>query len=342
VLLRRPSPCGINCMQFDRETKVTLLAKMRAIVQREPGGTHVLSVETTDLPVPRPTELLVKVIAAGVNPTDWKTRQRGRFAGGATPPFILGFDVSGIVVALGDGVTRFAVGDEVFGLLRYPQPAGGYAEYVAAPSRQLAWKPPHLTHVEAAALPLAGTTAWQALEDVAKVASGDRVLVHAAAGGVGHLAGQIAHAKGAVVYGTARTEKHERLKGLGFDVLIDYRLPAPADLGGFDAILDPLGGQVMIDSLELLKPDGSLVAILPVAPDLRETLESRGERRVRRMVVEPDRIAIEGLAALAADNRLRPVIDSVFPLERAGEAHARGESGRAFGKIVLHVDKAVA
>lgn len=311
---------------------------MRAILQERGGTPEVLRLSEVPVPQPIPTEVLVRVKAAGVNPTDWKTRARGRFAGGALPPFTLGFDVSGVVEAVGDGVTRFAVGDEVFGLLRYPQPGNAYAEYVTAPSRQLAHKPVGLTHVEAAALPLAATTAWQALMDVAKLRRGQRVLVHAAAGGVGHLAGQIARAQGAHVIGTARRDKHEKLAQLGFNELIDYREPdALAALDRVDVILDPIGGATLLTSLDLLHDGGTLVAILPFAAGLAEELERRNEGRVHRMVVEPDRGAIEGIAELVNAGAVNVVIDSTFPLASASDAHRRGEAGRTFGKIVLVV-----
>src|SRR5204862_501548 len=140
-------------------------------------------------------------------PKDWKSRQAGRFQTGATPPFVLGFDASGVVEAVGHGVMLFSPGDEVFGMPRFPYPAGAYAEYVTAPTRHFARRPAGLDHIHAAALPLAALTAWQALVDVADVRPGQRVLVHAAAGGVGHLAVQIAKARGAHVIGTARQPK---------------------------------------------------------------------------------------------------------------------------------------
>jgi NADPH:quinone reductase-like Zn-dependent oxidoreductase len=170
---------------------------MRAIVQSSFGDPSVLELAEVQRPEPAGTEVLVRVLAAGVNPVDWKTRGgRGPLR---EPPFTVGWDIAGEVVALGQGVTRFAVGDRVFGMPRFPREAGGYAEYVTAPSRQLARTPDGLSDVEAGALPLAALTAWQALVDTAAVKPGDRVLVQAAAGGVGHLAVQIAKSRGAYV-----------------------------------------------------------------------------------------------------------------------------------------------
>jgi NADPH:quinone reductase-like Zn-dependent oxidoreductase len=179
---------------------------MQAIRQTVLGGPDVLRLTELPQPEPGPTEVLVRVNAAGVNPLDWKTRARGVFLG--HPPFTVGADPAGVVVAVGSGVTRFAVGDRVFGMPRFPQAAATYAEFITAPSRQLARTPESLRDVEAAALPMAGLTAWQALVDTANLGRGDRVLIHAAAGGIGHLAVQIAKDRGAYVIGTARAAKH--------------------------------------------------------------------------------------------------------------------------------------
>src|SRR5262245_61551146 len=179
---------------------------MRVVRQLVLGGPEVLEVVEAPRPEPGPTEVLVRVGAAGVNPVDWKLRAAGGFLG--EPPFTVGWDVAGVVEEVGYGVTRFAEGDRVFGMPRFPREAAAYAEYVVSPSRQLARTPDELSDVEAAALPLAGLTAWQALVETAGVGAGDRVLVLGAAGGVGHLAVQIAKARGAYVVGTARAEKH--------------------------------------------------------------------------------------------------------------------------------------
>ena len=193
---------------------------MRAIRQLSLGGPDVLELADVPRPEPGPTEVLVRVAAAGVNPVDWKVRARGGFLG--EPPFTVGWDVAGVVEELGRGVTRFTPGDRVFGMPRFPREAAAYAEYVTAPSRQLARIPEGLGDVEAAALPLAGLTAWQALVETAGVGPKSRVLILAAAGGVGHLAVQIAKARGAYVIGTARPEKHAFLASLGADEAVDY------------------------------------------------------------------------------------------------------------------------
>lgn len=193
---------------------------MRAVMMRSNGGPQVLAVEDVAPPTPVLTEVLVRVRAAGVNPVDAYVRS-GAFPL-VKPPAILGWDLSGVVEEVVPGVTRFRVGDDVFGMPMFPRAAGAYAEYVAAPARQLARKPTALDHVHAAALPLAGLTAWQALVDTANVSAGQRVLIHAAGGGVGHLAVQIAKARGAYVIGTASRSKYEFLRELGADEVLDY------------------------------------------------------------------------------------------------------------------------
>src|ERR1700754_3211933 len=196
---------------------------MRVIMQRTTGGPEVLELGEAEIPRPLPTEVRVRVAAAGVNPVDWKTRSgAGMAAVLGPPPFTVGWDVAGTVDAVGPGVTRFAGGGAVFGMPWIPRQGAASAEFATAPSRHFAPRPAGLSEVAAAGLPLAGLTAWQCLVDVAAVQPGQRVLVHAAAGGVGHLAVQIAKARGAYVIGTARAEKHSFLRSLGTDEAIDY------------------------------------------------------------------------------------------------------------------------
>lgn len=309
---------------------------MKVMRQTELGGPDVLRL--VDVPRPRPgaAEVLVRVHAAGVNPVDWKTRERGGFLG--EPPFVLGWDVSGEVVELGLGATPFVPGDEVFGLVRFPREAGTYGEYVAVPSRQLVPKPAELGHVEAAALPLAGLTAWQALIEVADVRPGQRVLIQAAAGGVGHLAAQVAVAGGARVYGTARAAKHAFLREVGVSDPLDYAAPGwERDLGDLDVVLDPFGGDAAVAAVRLLRPGGVLVTLRSaVDPGLAAAAERAGVRAVV-LVVEPDRAGLTALLDLVRAGRLRVHVERTFPLEDAAAAHALGETGRTTGKLVLTV-----
>ncbi|WP_436789426.1 NADP-dependent oxidoreductase [Yinghuangia sp. YIM S10712] len=311
---------------------------MHAITQNRAGGPEVLNLVSAERPVPGAVEVLVKVHAAGVNPTDWKTRRRGRFRDGSRAPFILGHDVSGVVEAVGPGVTLFRPGDEVYGMVGFPHPAGAYAEYLTAPPRQLARKPRNLTHVEAAALPLASLTAWQALVDTADVRPGQRVLVHAAAGGVGHVAVQIAKARGAYVIGTASAGKHELLRGLGADEMVDYRaVDFAAAVSDVDVVLDSVGGDYAARSLRVLKRGGTLVTILPPDEDFPAQEAEAAGVRTEYMLVEPDRAGLEAVTDLVESGRLRVVVDEVFPLVAAAKAHELGERGGTTGKIVLSV-----
>ncbi|WP_030675543.1 NADP-dependent oxidoreductase [Streptomyces sp. NRRL B-1347] len=321
--------------------QATTPTTMRAVSQDAAGGPDVLKLVTVRRPDPGRGEILVRVHAAGVNPADWKTRARGVFATGATPPFTLGFDVSGVVVAVGQGVTLFRPGDAVFGMPRFPYPAGAYAEYVTAPARHFAPRPEGLTHVQAGALPLAALTAWQALVDTAGVRPGQRVLIHAAAGGVGHLAVQIAKARGTHVIGTASAAKHELLRALGADELIDHRAQDfAAVLRDVDVVVDGIGGPHWARSLRTLRPGGTLVSLLPPDGDFPvQEAEAAGVRAVF-MLVEPDHGGLRAIASLVEEGRLRVLVDAVLPLEEAARAHALGETGRTTGKIVLSVTDA--
>ncbi|WP_243716030.1 NADP-dependent oxidoreductase [Actinomadura darangshiensis] len=305
---------------------------MRAVRQDVLGGTEVLKVVEVERPEPGPTEVLVRVRAAGVNPTDWKHRAGGGFL--KNPPFILGWDVSGVVEKVGIGVTIHKPGDEVFGMLRYPFGVGSHAEYVVAPSRTFAAKPSSIDHVQAGALPLAALTAWQALVDTADVREGQRVLIHAAAGGVGHLAVQIAKARGAYVIGTASAGKHDFLRGIGVDEPVDYRSVDFAEVvKDVDVVLDTIGGDYGPRSVSVLRPGGVLVSV--VLSRLGE-IDTTGIR-TEALLVEPDHHALTQIAALAGAGTLRAEIDSVFPLADAAKAHERGDTGRVTGKIVLTV-----
>jgi NADPH:quinone reductase-like Zn-dependent oxidoreductase len=311
-------------------------ATMQAIRQRSLGGPDVLELATVARAEPQPTEVLVRVAAAGVNPVDWKTRASGGFLG--RPPFTVGWDIAGVVEAVGVGVTRFAVGDRVFGMPRFPREAAAYAEYATAPSRQLARIPQRLGDIEAAAVPLAALTAWQSLVDTAGVQPGQRVLIHAAAGGVGHLATQIAKARGAYVLGTARSEKHAFLRSIGVDEPIDYTttdvFSAARDI---DVVLDLVGGETGRRSLATLR-DGGLLICVPTDV-AREALAEAKQigARATGILVEPDGHALTEIAALIDSDRMRVEVGTVLPLEQAARAHELGESGRTQGKTVLTV-----
>ncbi|MFF0837879.1 MULTISPECIES: NADP-dependent oxidoreductase [unclassified Streptomyces] len=310
---------------------------MRAIGQDVLGGPEVLREVRLERPAPRPNEVLVRVRAAGVNPTDWKHRATGGFLG--EPPFVLGWDVSGEVAETGIGVAAFRPGDEVFGMLPYPFGHGSHAEYVAVPARALTYKPASIDHVQAGALPLVSLTAWQALTEHADVRPGQRVLVHAAAGGVGHVAVQIAKARGAYVIGTASAGKHGFLREIGVDEAVDYRSTDFAEaVRDIDVVLDTLGGDTSVRSLRVLRPGGVVVSILPVgSPEFYEEAERLGVRAVR-MLVDADRSGMNAVAELVESGRLRATVAGTFPLAEAARAHELGDTGRTTGKLVLLVD----
>ncbi len=308
---------------------------------RDHGGPEVLAVQEVERPVPAPNELLIETEVAGVNPVDtqvragaWVPEEMGE------PPMILGWDVAGTVTQIGEQVSGFERGERVFGMPRFPGPGRCDAEYVVAFPGEIARAPDALSNEQAGALPLAGLTAWQALVDTAEVKDGDRVLVQAAAGGVGHLAVQIAKARGAHVIGTARVEKHDFLRTIGVDEPVDYTAgPLEDAVSDVDVVVelaseDDAG---LLSSLATLREGGVLVVI---AGDLSAEVSGAAAKQAKRaieMLVSPDRAGLESLAALADDGKLDVVLEETFPLAQAAEAHQRLEDGRAKGKIVLTV-----
>jgi NADPH:quinone reductase-like Zn-dependent oxidoreductase len=307
---------------------------MHAVTQDEFGGPEVLRVVETERPSPGPTEVLVRVRAAGVNPVDWKTRSQEVFLG--EPPYTLGWDVSGVVEEVGFGSSRFAVGDEVVGMPWFPHQAGAYAEYVTAPSRQFVRKPAGLSHVEAAGLPLAGLTAWQGLVDIANVQPGQRVLIDAAAGGVGHLAVQIAKARGAYVLGTASAAKHDFLRSIGVDEPIDYH-DENVTADNLDLVYGLVGEPSDLRWITGVRRGGLLVAVPGGVADSVAAKAAELGVRTALELVEPDQVGLLGLVALIESGKLRVHVEQTFPLEEVGKAHELGENGRVSGKIVLTV-----
>ena len=311
---------------------------MRAIRQSAWGGTDTMALVEVETPAPVFGEALVRVVAAGVNPVDVYTRRGQAYNRVLDLPFINGWDVAGEVVDTGYGTSRFQPGDLVFGMPWFPRAAGGYAEYVTAPARHFARMPEGMSFTEAAALPLAGLTAWQMLVEVAALAPGQRVLVAGAAGGVGHLAVQIAKAHGAHVIGTASAAKHAFVRGLGADEVIDYTTTeVSAVVRDADVVLQMFGGQAGLRALECLRPGGVLVSGQAAwTPGLHEHARSLGVRAVDYLV-DPDDAGLDALAGLVAEGRLKVHVDAVFPLAEAAAAHDLIADGHTTGKIVLAV-----
>ncbi|OLB74140.1 MAG: NADPH:quinone reductase [Actinobacteria bacterium 13_2_20CM_2_71_6] len=308
---------------------------MLAITQESFGGPEVLTVTEVDPPRPLPTEVLVRVHAVGVNPVESFIRS-GAFPLLGPPPFVLGWEISGVVEEVVPGTERFRPGDEVYGMPFFPRAASGYAEYVAAPSRMLARKPATVDHVHAAALPLVGLTAWQGLVEYARIAAGQTVLIHGAGGGVGHLAVQIAKSRGAHVIGTASAGKHDFVRQLGADELIDYRAVDFAEVvRDADVVFDVIGGDYGPRSLRCLRPGGVFVtAVDRTDAELAVRARAAGMRFVG-VAVEPDHVGLERLTELVDAGRLRPHVEHVLPLVEAAKAHVLSDTGHITGKIVL-------
>ncbi|MDN3258976.1 NADP-dependent oxidoreductase [Streptomyces sp. CSDS2] len=309
---------------------------MRVITQQVLGGPEVLTVVDAPEPQPLPTEVLVRVKAIGLNPLEARLRA-GEFPLIGRPPFILGWDISGVVEE-SPRTWRFRPGDEVFGMPLFPRAASAYAELVSAPALHLARKPASLSHVEASALPVVGLTAWQGLVDLGGVSEGDRVLVHGGGGGVGHVAIQIAKALGAHVITTASGSKRKFVEGFGADEAIDYTAVDFAEaVRDIDVVLDTIGGGTVERSLGVLRPGGHLVtAVAEEDPALVARYEAAG-MRFSGIAVDPDPVALRGLAGLVEEGRLRVHVQETFPFDRVTDAHRLLDAGHLRGKLVLTV-----
>ncbi|MBQ5939466.1 MULTISPECIES: NADP-dependent oxidoreductase [unclassified Massilia] len=308
---------------------------MLAVRIHQYGNRDALSLDDIPIPDIAPDEVLVKVVAASVNPVDWKVREG--YLAQMIPhplPLTLGWDVSGVVVAVGGEVSNWREGDAVFAR---PDLArnGTYAEFVAIRASECARKPATISHVEAAALPLAGITAWESMVDTAAVQAGQRVLVHAGSGGVGSLAIQLLKDLGATVIATTSERNRALVESLGADQVVDYRTARFTDVvEPVDAVFDTLGGQVQEDSWQVLKPGGIQVSI--ISPPDADQAAARGVRQ-GFVFIGPNAPVLTRLAAMVDSGRLRPVIGAEFALRDIAAAHALSESGRAVGKIVLYV-----
>ena len=318
---------------------------MKAIRYHEYGGPEVLCYEDAPIPKPGPGDVLVRVHAAGVNPADRQIRAGLRFRLDKPFAFIPGCEVSGVVERTGADVAEFAVGDEVFGMSGF---GGGHAEYVVATTGKLGRKPTSLDHVRAAALPVAALTAWDALFEVGGLVAAQRVLIHAAAGGVGHIAVQLAKWRGAQVIGTASARNEMFLRQLGVDMFIDYRTTAfESVVRDVDVVLDlipreaddatdALARETMDRSWAVLRDGGILVSICAqptpgpdaVARDLRGAYAR----------AKPGTDLLNRIADLADDGKVTPDVGTVLPLREARKAHELIQTGHTCGKIVLRAE----
>jgi NADPH2:quinone reductase len=313
---------------------------MKAIAINEFGGRDKL--QFMDLPMPeiKPGEILVKVKTAGVNPVDWKIREG--YIKDLFPyefPIILGWDAAGIVEQAGPEVTLFKEGDEIFAYCRKPMVQGGaYAEYIVLEEEHAAIKPKNTSFEEAASIPLAALTAYQSLFDAAKLQSGETVLIHAAAGGVGGFGVQLARDRGATVWGTASGHSSEYVQDLGGDRVVDYlqvdfreavRSEYP---DGVDVVFDCVGGEVLQKSTDIVKKGGRLISIVDDPAGL-----DRADIHSDFVFVAPNSSQLAELAQMVEQGRLKTSLSQVFPfgLEEARRAHELSESGRTRGKMVL-------
>lgn len=311
------------------------MATMKAVRIHEYGGPEVLRYENAPRPEPASGEVLIRVHASAVNPIDWKVRQG--FAKERLKykmPFIPGWDLSGVIETAGPGATRLKHGDEVYSRPDISRD-GSYAEYIVVRESEVALKPKSIDHVNAAAIPLAGLTAWQALFDAAKLTSGQTLLIHGAAGGVGTFAVQLAKLKGACVIGTASKKNHDFLRSLGADEVIDYNAVKFEDVvHDVDVVLDTITGETEVRSYQTLKKGGIYVSIL--MPPSPEKAAQYGVRCAHTFVqANPEQLS--EIAKLVDSGKVKPIIEKVFPLAEARAAQESNATGHTRGKIVLRV-----
>ncbi|WP_256686155.1 NADP-dependent oxidoreductase [Halococcus qingdaonensis] len=308
--------------------------EMQAIRVHEHGDPSVLRYESVERPEPTADELLVRVRGAGLNPVD----TAGRYGQIEYPlPWIPGWDLSGTVAAVGDAVTDFEVGDSVYSLARFPAAGNAYAEYATVPAADVAPQPETIGHTTAAGVPMVALTAWQALFEQGDLQDGDRVLIHAAAGGVGHIAVQLALQHGATVIGTAAGYNQQFLTDLGVDQAIDYEttqfddaIDEPVDL-----VLDAIGGKTGERSLSVLREGGTITPLLDAPPE--EQLDAYGVDS-QQVGVEADGDTLSEIATLIDEGAVTPTIADTYPLADATAAHEELESDHARGKLVLEPD----
>ena len=317
---------------------------MKAVLLTAFGGGDVLEPTEIPIPVPGPDQLLVRIRAAALNPVDYQTR-RGDYRDELALPAVIGSDLSGVVEAVGEKVGDFAKGDEVYAQPRTFEGQGGYAQYTVIDAAIVARKPTGISHEEAACIPCAGGTAWECLVVRGQVRPGETVLIHAAAGGVGSFAVQIARAAGARVLATCSPRGADFVRAIGVDRLIDYTSEDYAEVihaetdGGIDLVLDTVGGDAITRSAEVLRPFGRLATIVDIS-DPQALLPFWDRNATVHFVFSPpSREKLDALGDLVERGQLRPYVDSVVPLSQVAEAHERLERGGVRGKIVLDPDR---
>ncbi|NET73078.1 MAG: NADP-dependent oxidoreductase [Sphaerospermopsis sp. SIO1G2] len=310
---------------------------MKAVQIHAYGEPDVLVYEETDRPEPETDEVLIEVHGAGVNPLDCKIRS-GRMQAifKYQMPVILGLDLSGVVTAVGTGVSEFQVGQEVYGVAETKR-CGAYGEFAIAKKHKIASKPQTLDYIQAASVPVVAMTAWQALFDVAQLSPAQTVLIHAASGSVGMFAVQLAKWKGANVIGTASAHNLDYVSALGADKVIDYKNSKFEDVvSNVDVVIDPVSGETRERSWGIIKPGGILVSLISSSPPSQETAAKMGVRAVG-MSMQPQTIMLNNIATLLDEGKLKTVVGKILPLADASQAHHLSEIGSIRGKIVLQV-----
>ncbi|MFT4228704.1 MAG: NADP-dependent oxidoreductase [Microbacterium sp.] len=315
---------------------------MRAAVVDEPGPPEVLHEASVPVPAPVLSELLVRVVAAGVNPIDAKTRAGGGVSSAiGSYPAVLGYDFSGVVVTAPDESHPLQPGTAVFGMVPFPRTGGTYAEYVVVPSQSVTRKPSSLSHAEAGGVPLAALTAWGLIVEIARAHEGQRILIHAGSGGVGHFAVQLASYFGAHVTATGSAHNASWLRQLGAAVVIDYATTRFEEVvGDVDVVIDLVGNahdDTGTRSLQVVRP-GGLYVIVPSGswPGYAAAAAEAGVRATHYKVV-PDGVALSTVGRLIDSGALRVHVDEVFALRDAAAAHAKLEKGHTRGKLVLRI-----
>jgi len=321
---------------------------MKAIRVNEFGGPEVMKLVEVERPVSKPDEILVKVYASSVNPADYIIRQGGNDL--LRPllklPLGLGLDASGVVEDLGSGVTKFKKGDKVYGVPNFPGD-GAYAEYIAAKASQFALMPKNISFNEAGAIPSCALIAWNGIVDLGKAAPGKRVLIHGAAGGVGHLAVQFAKAKGAYVIGTASANNFDFLKGLGADEVIDYKTQKFEELlNNIDLVFNasPVrDNHTRLNSVKVLKEGGIFVCTHLDVPLSEELLKASAEKNVTSTLVGGGGIgyaaSLDETTRLIEEGKVKAIISKIFPLDKVAEAHRESATNHVRGKLVLEIRK---
>lgn len=313
--------------------------EMQKVVYHQFGDADVLRLEPAAMPEPGPGQVLVRVHGAGLNPIDWKTRKGLGFAARQiedTLPWTPGYDVAGEVVTAAGDVQTLAEGDRVMGMVGFPKRGGAYAEYALAQADELTIVPEEVDLVTAGGLPLAALTAWQALFEVAKLESGNKVLIHAGAGGVGHLAVQFALVHGAHVIATASAGNRDFLAELGVHEVIDYHTTDfVEECYGLDAVIDLVGGETGRRSLHTLAKHGVLVTVPSVTADGIITEAEELGLRAHGLTVRPDVFHLEEIAELIEDGDVQLHVEKTFPLAQVAEAHRLLEQGHVRGKLIL-------